>query len=518
MICPKCAAENNPGDKFCKKCGEMLGGNNFNNEFNVNNNYQPNTNYSANNMNGYTQGNFGSQQPYQTTRYYNYKMDFIDKKTNGLGLVSLILGIISILGSFFFLVSLPAGITGLILGIRSKIKDGLKKGGIVLNIIGLFLTVVFTVLILMWFVFPNSGKEPSGGSDIYTDEPEIYTDENDGYLEIVNTYYGDGFSLDYGKDWSTVVLSGGQTAFEYKNSKSYFLQLGVSALSDSLSDFDTDSGKEKLYNLFYDFWNGESENLKIYNASGGFDKLTDDIYYATYDYGSSSDRIKGKYILLVSAEKNAIISFMTNAADNNVEENDEKVIELLKNIEIYEQIGIKENTTDDNVIYDDELYNYLDSMSNWNRYAELRTGDLGKVKDINGLWRILAESEMSWKFENGEFWLYESYKDTDDNYWYGTTEIMTGKEGLLSAGLDPDKLDKMMLQSNGQVTEDDVYIIICTPTKIISDGVDKSDTNIPEGTTLDFIWVLIDHGEEGIEAQIGNITTGQIYYFVKIAD
>ena len=209
---------------------------------------------------------------------------------------------------------------------------------------------------------------------------------------------------------------------------------------------------------------------------------------------------------------------MTNAADNNVEENDEKVIELLKNIEIYEQIGIKENTTDDNVIYDDELYNYLDSMSNWNRYAELRTGDLGKVKDINGLWRILAESEMSWKFENGEFWLYESYKDTDDNYWYGTTEIMTGKEGLLSAGLDPDKLDKMMLQSNGQVTEDDVYIIICTPTKIISDGVDKSDTNIPEGTTLDFIWVLVDHGEEGIEAQIGNITTGQIYYFVKIAD
>ena len=102
MICPKCGAENNPGDKFCKKCGEMLGGNNFNNEFNVNNNYQPNTNYSANNMNGYTQGNFGSQQPYQTTQYYNYKLDFIDKKTNGLGLVSLILGIISNLDNVIF--------------------------------------------------------------------------------------------------------------------------------------------------------------------------------------------------------------------------------------------------------------------------------------------------------------------------------------------------------------------------------------------------------------------------------
>ena len=292
-------------------------------------------------------------------------------------------------------------------------------------------------------------------------------------------------------------------------------------MSDAITNFDTTSGQEELYNMFYYYWNNESSNsetLKIFSGSNGFNILTGDIYYATYNYGVSSDDITGKYILLVSIEKNAILSFMTNATDN-VEENDARALELLKNIEIYEQTSTKEtNELDNNTTYDDELYYMLDSMSNWNRYSDLRSRDLGKINTIDGGWRILDNSETYWKFEDGQFWWYKSLNELNDNYWYGTTQIVTGKSGFKIAGIDENKLDNIISKSSGKITENDIYTIVCTPNKIIYNGVDESNTNIPVGTTWTYVWILIDHGAEGIEAQVFNAETYDTSYYVKLED
>lgn len=309
MYCSKCGMQNDSNDIFCQNCGEVLNKNSSMSmeENNTNINYQPQqeTNYQPNEVKIENQNTFNTQQASQYSSDYNFN----ENKSKKIGVISLVLGIISLLTSLFCIISIPTGIAGLILGIKSKVKSGLSKAGMALSIIGLSFTVLLTVLFIVIAMLPGS-----------------------------NTYHGDGYSLEYDRNWSVTTLSGGQDAFQYKNEKSYLTAIGVSALSDSMYNFDTISGQKKLYNAFYDYWNNEGSNgkLKIYSGSNGFNKLTDDIYYATYDYGPSSTNIKGKYILLVSPEKNAVLSFMTNASDN-VKENDTRAIELLKNIVIYEQ-------------------------------------------------------------------------------------------------------------------------------------------------------------------------------------
>ena len=89
---------------------------------------------------------------------------------------------------------------------------------------------------------------------------------------------------------------------------------------------------------------------------------------------------------------------------------------------------------------------------------------------------------------------------------------------MKSVGIDEDKLDIILQQSNGKVTAGDVYTIIMTPKKIISGGKDKSEDNIPEDSEWKFIWILVDHGDEGIEAQVLNVDTADTYYLVKVKD
>ena len=151
-------------------------------------------------------------------------------------------------------------------------------------------------------------------------------------------------------------------------------------------------------------------------------------------------------------------------------------------------------------------------------YADLRKENISHNKTINGGWRILNDSEVYWVFKNNEFWWYKSVNDLNDNYWYGTTEIITGKDGLKKAGLSEDKIDTIIKQSNGNVTEDDVYTIVCTPKQMISAGQDQSSINIPADVAWTYIWVVVDHGMEGIEAQVLNMQEYENSYYVKIND
>lgn len=493
MFCKNCGRALTEGEKFCAECGTKA-------EAPVNavsntqqNNFDNFNSQTDNYVTPEAQGDFYNQQPVnQNPPIYSYN----ETKPAKGGVLPFILGIISFVTSFLFFVSIPTGLVGLITGLKTKIKNGLCKAGIAFSIVGLSLTVAFIVIWVFAFIFPSGG-----------------------------TFYGDGFNLEYDGDWSQTTLEGGQEALKYENKSAFLVPIGVSALSDSTSDFDTSSGKQELYDGFYDYWNNDSsqsDTFQIYSGSDGFSQLTYDICYATYDYGISSGDIKGKYILLVSEEKNAVLSFMTNAAED-VEENDMRAIELLKSIEIYDQesSSVVENEKDESdyeVIYDEDMYEYLDDMRNWNMYSDLREGDLGKINDINGGWRVLSESETYWEFKDGEFWWYKSVNDLDDNYWYGTTEVLTGKDGLNEAGLDESSVDEIVSKSSGNVTEDDIYTVVCTPTKIISGGVDKSSTNIPKDTTWTYVWILVDHGDEGIEAQVLNTGTYETSYYVKIAD
>lgn len=148
----------------------------------------------------------------------------------------------------------------------------------------------------------------------------------------------------------------------------------------------------------------------------------------------------------------------------------------------------------------------------------LGNDSLGKISYITGGWKYSGDSETYWVFRSGEFWWYKSFNDLNDNYWYGTTTIYQGKEGLKAVGIDEDKADEVIALGNGKITLADIYTIICTPKKIISGGKDLSSTNIPENTKWNQIWILIDHGSEGIEAQVLDVDNNSKNYFIKIKD
>lgn len=409
----------------------------------------------------------------------------VDKKDK----ISLIIGIVSVVLSFLLnLFVIPLSIVGLIFGIKSKIKSKNRIIGIILNISSII--IAFVIFLIGVFILNSSGK--------------------------TQKYYGSGYELEYNRDWTITELSGGQEALEYKYQNSYFIPIGKSTLTEYTNnlncDFDENECRESLYNIFYDNWNTDmlSKNLHLYKDSNLFNHLKDDIYYAKYDYGTSESNLTGNNYLIISKSKDVILSFMSNAKSKKLKLLDDEIIKLLKNIKIDDQ-------SNSNIIEDDETYGLLDSMNNWNRYSNLRSGTLGKKLTINGGWRKLDDSEEYWKFKDGKFWWYKSVNNLNDNYYYGTTKIATGLEGLKSVGLTEENLKNVLSSANGKVSQNDIYAIICTPTKLISDGQDKSST-ISEEAKLKEVWIVINHNDEGIEGQTLNLNTYGTSYYVKIED
>lgn len=78
------------------------------------------------------------------------------------GVASLILGIVSLVFSWTFLIGIGCGIAGIITAVKSKkatlnarmIPSGLPKGGLICSIIGLVLTVGLAVAKILLFLLP----------------------------------------------------------------------------------------------------------------------------------------------------------------------------------------------------------------------------------------------------------------------------------------------------------------------------------------------------------------------------
>ncbi len=414
--------------------------------------------------------------------------------------VSIVLGSVSMLLALYIAIfALPIAIVGLIFGISSKSKGKEKVAAIIVNAISIVLSLLVTFFVILIFII---------GSD-------ILSSSND-YINNSHIYYGDGYNLPYDGKWREVYEKDNYSTkrLTYGDEELYFSPVGKSSLSELESelscDAETSSCREIIYSKFYEYWDNNSDQNHLYGGSNNFDILKDDIYYATMNYGTSDTSIDGKMYLLISKDNNIILSFISKTSNSN--EDDNIILDLLKNISVYEYY---DGNTDNNEL---ESGDTLGELNNWNMYADLRKENISHNKTINGGWRILNDSEVYWVFKNNEFWWYKSVNDLNDNYWYGTTEIITGKDGFKKAGLSEDKIDTIIKQSNGNVTEDDVYTIVCTPKQMISAGQDQSSINIPADVAWTYIWVVVDHGMEGIEAQVLNMQEYENSYYVKIND
>lgn len=484
MFCKKCGNKLADNAKFCAKCGTSIENTtpqNINN--NISNNLQEGTNIQNQNINN---NQMNIPQPNHTEES-DYK-----------GIASIIIGIISIISAFFInILVIPIAVIGLILGITDKKSAGKKVAGIILNIIGLAASIF--VMIIMMLVTGFELTDP-----------------------VLTTFKGDGYTLQYDSNWVTGTVYEKEALAYKSDEETYIVPIGKSSLSDFKCDAATITCQTKIYNDFFESWNKEAkkESLILDKKSLGFNHLKEDIYYGTYNYGKSSVDLYGTFYVLFSKEKNVILSFKVQADNDEIEEVNEDIVELLKTIEIEKNTTSNSSTNEsnNNSTTNSDLGYLLESMSNWNRFSHLRTGNLGKISYITGGWRILEDSEEYWEFSGGQFFWYKSINNKNDNYWQGTVQILYGKEGLKSVGLDESKVDSIIAQSNGKVTSTDIYALSLTPTKIISGGVDKTSTNLPAGTKWKRVWILVNHGAEGIEAQTIDLDTAQTTYYVKVKD
>lgn len=132
MYCKNCGAENEKDTKFCSKCGKEM------------------------------------------------------KKSEGLGIASMVIGIISIVLSFLItVITLPLSITGLILGIVNKAKGGKKISGIVLNAISIFLSIIliFVYLFIGIGIFSAVISDPEVRKELENFEREIDRSSSSNYVE-----------------------------------------------------------------------------------------------------------------------------------------------------------------------------------------------------------------------------------------------------------------------------------------------------------------------------------------------
>ena len=72
-------------------------------------------------------------------------------------IVSLVLGIISLLSTFFWYISLPSGIIAIILGAKSFKKKGSKMGlsGMILGIVGVSFCLLIYISMIILIILQN---------------------------------------------------------------------------------------------------------------------------------------------------------------------------------------------------------------------------------------------------------------------------------------------------------------------------------------------------------------------------
>lgn len=373
--------------------------------------------------------------------------------------------------------------------------------------VGLIIGIVVGVILLV-FIIIVAGLFFLTKSIIGTvTEPTGIVEKNTGKLD------GDGYTISYDSDWvkkKGKTVNGKEIYYLYNDLYSVtFSPIGRSSFTSNgvVDSFDSYSNRSKLYNAFEEYWNGELEanSQKVYTGSFSFTSLKDDLYYAYMDYGTSATETNGRFYLVVSEQYNSICSFnLAGTKDTLYSLAHLKVMSLLESMKF------------NNSLMDDDT-GIISSMSNWNMYKDVRSGSLGKKKVLEGSWRKLSSSTDYWVFKNNKFSWYKDYNDLSDNYWEGTYSVLKGKDGLKSVGLDESKVESIVASSKGKTSSDDIYTVVMKPSKIISGGVDKSSTNI-SSDDWKYVFILVDHGSEGIEAQVLNVNTYETHYLVKVKD
>lgn len=348
MNCRKCGNEIKPGEKFCTNCGEVVDNQTNSDIINIPSDVIEISDDDAND--NLVQNIVEEKLPYKTNLNKEKEEDDKDIKN----VISLVIGIIAIILSCIFnIYVIPLSIIGLVLGIISKKKGLLRIFGIITNILSIIIAVIL--------VFIITAKEFNS-----TESQE---------------FEGDGFTLQYNSEWSIKELNTSKKVLQYYGSEITLMQTAKGKLDTLVScDFALDSCKDTLYNSMHNVISNDitQKDSTLSSDEVNYNILKDDIYYMSMNVIDATSKIIDEYYIIVSKNKNMVLTFLLSNVNNNPDILNEKVVNMLSTIKISEK---KSLSTDNNSSTDltkrvgDSTYGYVSIPEDWVTFKDINGGN-----------------------------------------------------------------------------------------------------------------------------------------------
>lgn len=248
-----------------------------------------------------------------------------------------------------------------------------KKRLIIAIIISIIIIICFTIF--MYYLINNDTNEDNG--------EKRNSDSQD--LVDRNSYFeNDEYRLTYDSSWRKTNLSttnGYVDALIYKDNKLALYQLGSSKLNQTISmPFTTNIGKQSLYDNLYYMW---SSNGDLQDGTNGFIEISNDIYYASINFGNSKTDLLGQLYIIVSEKNNLVLTFQAYCSSNYSQYGD-----IATNI--IKSITIKSNTTNSNLNNIDgkfvgtKEYGYVKVPNDWVQFYDVDGNSSFQYSDKTG--------------------------------------------------------------------------------------------------------------------------------------
>lgn len=130
---------------------------------------------------------------------------------------------------------------------------------------------------------------------------------------------------------------------------------------------------------------------------------------------------------------------------------------------------------------------------------------------IQGTWEIDTGSGAGYKFVDDKFMWLKSIENVNDNYWYGDVEYYNGAEAMEIAGLTEEELKSSL----PGLKPENIFVTKLDPEKIITDGEDKTATNMNDQTLWTRLW-LIEENEDNVVAVVFDLETFSMESYTKV--
>ena len=151
--------------------------------------------------------------------------------------------------------------------------------------------------------------------------------------------------------------------------------------------------------------------------------------------------------------------------------------------------------------------------------ADVFTSDIcTEIKDnnddnalIQGTWEIDTGSGAGYKFVDDKFMWLKTIENVNDNYWYGDVEYYNGAEAMDIAGLTEEELKSSL----PGLKPENIFVTKIDPEKIITDGEDKTATNMNDQTLWTRLW-LIEENEDSVAAVVFDLETFSMESYTKV--